>query len=349
MLASMHGYRLRARTLGVVLLTASPSLAGGRPPEPPAQPPAQAADAATERGRQAFVRGVELSRGEQWGEALAAFEEAAAARDAPLVEFNIAYCQRALGRYVVARRTLQRVLRDPTGLAPSQVDDARAYVAEFDKLLVLVDVSLDPPGATLTVDGRPLAPEESATHTFVATQGAAADAKPVDEPRFSLLLDPGIHVFQAARAGHEDAVVRRSYKPGDHASLDLHLDTLPATIAIRSEPGTAIVHVDGREVGLAPIEFQRQAGTYKLEVSLARYDTYKATLDLKAGQRADLTAKLNPYRQPITERWWFWTGAGLVVAGGVALTYALTRPAPQPPPYDPGTANWVAHAQGLRF
>jgi hypothetical protein len=336
----MLGYGLRARAVVAFLLASFPALARGAP---------RAADAATERGRQAYLRGVELSHSEQWGEALAAFEEAAAARDAPLVEFNIAYCERALGRYVIARRTLQRVLRDPTGLAPSQVDDARAYLAEFEGLLVHVDVTLDPPSAILTVDGRPLAPDEGTLDTLVVSQGAVTEAKPLDRPTFFLLLDPGAHVFQAARAGHEDAVVRRSYKPGEHASLDLHLDMLPATISIRSEPASAIVHVDGSEVGLAPIEFQRQAGMYKVEVSLAHYDPYKATLDLKAGQRADLTAKLNPYKQPLTERWWFWTGATALVAGGVVLTYFLTRPSPQPPPYDPGTANWIAHAQGLRF
>ena len=55
---------------------------------------------ATVRGREAFGRGLALARQEQWGEALVAFEQAAAARAAPVVDFNIAYCLRALGRYV---------------------------------------------------------------------------------------------------------------------------------------------------------------------------------------------------------------------------------------------------------
>ncbi len=84
-------------------------------------------DDATEQGRQAYMRGQQLSREEQWGDALAKFEEAAAARDAPLVQFSIAYCQRALGRYVAARHTILRVLADPTGLDPAQLDDAKAY------------------------------------------------------------------------------------------------------------------------------------------------------------------------------------------------------------------------------
>jgi hypothetical protein len=31
---------------------------------------------------------------------------------------------------------------------------------------------------------------------------------------------------------------------------------------------------------------------------------------------------------PITSRWWFWTGAVLVVAGGVAASIALTTERP---------------------
>jgi hypothetical protein len=331
---------LLAASFASILSFAEPAFADG--------PGTPAAGDPTELGRKAFVRGVELSRLEQWGEALAAFEEAAAARDAPLVEFNIVYCQRALGRYVAARRTVRAVLRDPTGLAPSQVEDSRAYLAEFDKLVVHLAITLDPPNATLTVDGRALAPEEGTTDTYLASLGAA-EVRPLDKANFVVLLDPGAHVFQAARAGHQDAVIRNSYRPGDRAKLDLRLDVLPATIAIRSEPAGAIVRIDGREVGLAPIEFQRQAGTYRLEVTRPNFETYKATLDLHAGQRSDLTAKLNVYKEPLTKRWWFWTGAAVVVVGGAALTYALTRPAPQPPPYDAGSANWLAHAQGWRW
>ena len=141
----------------------------------------------------------------------------------------------------------------------------------------------------------------------------------------------------------------KSYRAGDTATLDLHLDVLPATIAIKSEPGSGIVRIDSREVGVAPIEFQRPAGKYKLEVLLDNYETYSAALDLSPGQRSDLTARLNPYSEPITKKWWFWTGAAVVVAGGVVATYFLTRPSPQPPPYDGGSTNLVVHGQGWRW
>src|SRR5262249_40741448 len=72
-----------------------------------------AADDPTERARTAFERGVALAQAEQWGEALAAFEEAAAARDHPRFEYDIGFCKRALGRYAAARLAFRRALRDP--------------------------------------------------------------------------------------------------------------------------------------------------------------------------------------------------------------------------------------------
>src|SRR5271156_5272205 len=84
-----------------------------------------AADAVSERGIQAYRRGIALTKGEQWGEALSAFEEAASIRDAPRVEYNIAYCQRALGRYVAARRATQKALHDTSGLDPSEIENSK--------------------------------------------------------------------------------------------------------------------------------------------------------------------------------------------------------------------------------
>lgn len=296
---------------------------------------------ATERGKQAFTRGVERVHEQKWGEALAAFEEAAAARDAPRIQFNIAYCQRALARYVAARRTLQRVLKDPAGLDPNELEDAKGYLAEFDQVMVRAHVTIDPKEAALTVDGRPLVAADDG-NAHLAGVGPAGPPVSVGASSFAALLDPGAHVWRAVRPGHQDAIVQKSYRPGETVEVDLHLDMLPATVAVRSDPSLSIVRVDGREVGLAPIELQRVAGKYSLEVVRDQYEPYTTRLDLSPGQRTDLEAKLVPYKPPLTKKWWFWTTVGAVVVGGVVLTYALTRP---PAPYDGGSANWVVTAK----
>ncbi len=342
--SSSSPFGARPLALGLLLLAASVSSA--RPAS--AQQAPAADDDATNRGRTAFRKGQTLAKDEQWGDALAAFEEAADARDAPLVQFSIAYCERALGRYVAARKTLLAIAANPQGLDPAQRDDMKAYLEEFEKLIVRVAVNLDPASATLTVDGRPLVPGD-AQDTYLADVAVAGVGTSLGKTTFTVLLDPGAHLFRAVRQGHQDALLSKSYRPGEATALDLHLDVLPATVAIKSEPAAAIVRVDSREVGLAPIQFERPAGRYHVEVVLDRYETYKASLDLAPGQRADLTAKLNPRTEPLTSKWWFWTAAAAVVAGGVVATYFLTRPAPQSPPYETGSTNTLVVAQGLRW
>jgi hypothetical protein len=322
-------------------------VAAAQDPAGSSGPEAQPEDATT-RGRAAFQRGIKLARDEQWSDALSAFEEAAAARDAPLIRFNIGYCERALGRYVAARKTLRRVLAEPAGLDATQLDDAKAYLAEFDRILVRVSVRLAPAVAALTIDGRSLVPDDGAPGSYLAL-GQAGPGEPMNRSAFVVALDPGAHVFRATRAGHEDALVNRSYRPGESTVLDLQLDLLPATVALRSEPRQAIVTLDGRELGVSPLDLQRGAGSYTLEVARQGFETYRATLDLQPGQHVELTAKLNPHTEPLTKRWWFWTGAAVVVAGGVLLTYAATRPTPQPPPYDAGSSGWLVRAQSTGY
>lgn len=205
-------------------------------------------------------------------------------------------------------------------------------------------MTLEPSAAALAIDGLPLVPGEDPGSYRVSVDGAGPSA-PLGMSSFALVLDPGSHVFHASRAGHADVDVERAYAPGVRDVLDLRLDLLPATAAIRSEPGLALVSIDGREVGLAPIDIHRPAGTYRVQIAHDHYEKYAATLALQPGQRVSLTAKLNPQHDSIAGTWWFWTGVASVVAGGAILTYALTRPAAQAPPYEAGSANWLVHAQ----
>ena len=71
----------------------------------------------------------------------------------------------------------------------------------------------------------------------------------------------------------------------------------------------------------------------------------KAAPDLSARPPADsqvptVSAKREEEARPIYTRWWFWTGVGVVIIGGVAATLALTSGS-SPTPYqgnlDPGT------------
>jgi hypothetical protein len=331
----------RGAGLAAVFVASLAGRSAAAQPEPPAQP---SPDAATERGREAFQRGAELSHAEQWADALAAFREAAAARDHPRVEYNIAYCERALGHYAAAIVALRVALSDPTALTPGDFEIAKDLLSLSERTVVILAVTLEPPAAALAVDGLPLIPSDAPGTYRVSVDGPGSRGS-VGLSSFTLVLDPGAHVFHASRPGHADVDVERAYAPGMRDALDLRLDLLPATASIRSEPAMAAVSIDGREVGLAPIDVHRPAGSYRVQVVRDHYEKYAALLALQPGERVTLTAKLNPERSTIVRAWWFWTGIAAVVAGGAVLTYALTRPAAQPPPYETGNANWLVHAQ----
>ena len=334
---------MRKRVLTSILIALSVALGALTADAGPKKPKPQEEDATTAAAREAFLAGTAAVKAGQWSEALAQFEKASSLKAAPIVTFNIGYCQRALGRYVLARASFTRVLADTAGLPDAQVEEARTYVAEIDKLLARVKITLDPPTARIAIDGRPLVPFDDGTSgLLVAGVAPAGEGKPPPSAVFDVVIDPGVHLIQASRPGHADALINKTFAPGAREELPLKLDALPASIHVECDQPRAVVLVDDRDVGMAPIDITRPAGRYRIQVVKKGFISYDTTLELAAGQRANLMARMTREQEPITKKWWFWGGTAAVVAGGLTAAYLLTRPEPSPPPYEPGTLNWLA-------
>jgi hypothetical protein len=161
---------------------------------------------------------------------------------------------------------------------------------------------------------------------------------PPPSGRFTLVLDPGSHVFTLARKGFADVALNKSFTPGARSQLKLQLDRLPATLHVAANRDGAIVSVDGRDVGAAPVDVERPAGSYQVTVDKPGYARYQARVAVRAGEAANLMAALELKKAPIYRRWWFWTAAAVVVAGVAAGTYFGTR---QPPALDGGGLQWT--------
>jgi hypothetical protein len=213
-----------------------------------------------------------------------------------------------------------------------------------------VDVTLKPSTAAISVDGRPLrAVTEQGKTVWVGGLEQPGRGRVLGKPSFRMELDPGVHVLTLARKGYTDAVVNRTFSPGSDTRLDLELAHLPARIEVSSNVRGAIVTVDRRDFGPVPVTVLRPAGSYRVVVTKKGYEAYEAQVAVKAGEESKLRARLVVEKTPITKRWWFWTGAAAVVAGGVLTTYALTRPKPSPPPYDRGSTGWLVKPTALSF
>src|SRR5262249_32397113 len=138
-----------------------------------------------------------------------------------------------------------------------------------------------------------------------------------------------------------DAVVNRTFAPGATSELDLRLDLLPATLKVTSSQAGALVRVNDADVGPAPVDVLRPAGAYRVNVKKKGFLPYTTQVTVQPGEEIKLRATLLEEKPSIVERWWFWTAAGAVIAGGVVVTYVATRPKPEPPPYDGGSTGWI--------
>jgi hypothetical protein len=312
-------------------------------------------DANTEQARDLFRQGVSLVQQAKWAEALSAFEHSEQLRPHAVTLFNIGACERALGRYTRARRVFYQALgqeqQNPGQLAPSLLQDTQAFLTEIHGLLGVVDLTVVPSGSALSVDGRPLEPVTTSVGSVEHVAGVLppGPGAPTPEGSFRVVLDPGAHVFTLRRKGYADAVVRRDVAPGSNAKVSLQLELLPATLSITANVERALVRVDGEDMGPVPVSILRSPGAHEVEVRRPGYDPYSANVTAQAGEQLDLKARLLVQDEPLTAKWWFWTGAAVVIAGGAIATYALTRPDEPAPPYDGGSTDWVARPGAMQF
>jgi hypothetical protein len=297
------------------------------------------------KARELFVRGTSLVGSARWAEALDAFEQSAELRPHPITTYNIGACERALGRYTVARERLKRALdaNPESGKLPDSLRaEANAYLSEIERVLVRVDLIIEPVDAAVTVDGRPLAAAPSKDGpVLVAGVLPPGRGSALAAGRGSVVLDPGTHLVTLSRKGYSDQLITRTFKPGTRQNVALNMDRLPARVQVSSNEARSRVRIDSFDVGYAPVNVERPAGTYAVFVEKPGFVSYESTIRVNPGEAADIKASLSP--TPLTQKWWFWTATGVLVTAAVVGTYYATRsePTPQRPAIDGGGLGWT--------
>ena len=329
-----RGFIAFALLVAVLVTLGMPCAAFAQQPDP------------TEVARAEYARGNALARATQWGEALGAFEASLRTRPHALTLYNIGVCERVLGRGTRARERFRQALAradaDATELPASLRAETEGFVAEYARVLARVAVRLSPADAGLAVDGRPLR-ERREGDRLVLEAGLEAPGigKPPSASELELELDAGTHVLTVSRTGYRDVVVTRDFAPAQRGTLDLVLTRLPGTLHVSASPADSLVRVGGIDVGLAPVDVTRPPGTYRISISREGYTHFQNDITLSPGEEANVRAHLDVERIPLTKRWWFWASAAGVLITAAVVTYAVTRPTPEPAPYDGGSANWV--------
>ena len=104
--------------------------------------------------------------------------------------------------------------------------------------------------------------------------------------------------------------------------MDLNSRASTGMLAVRASAPYAEVLVDGRRIGVAPIEINVAKGDHKITVRHPDFRLFETSAVVPAGGSKTVTANLQT--PPIVRRWWFWTIVGAAVAGGAAAAIAGT-------------------------
>lgn len=292
---------------------------GGTPDEPAPS----AGEGARARATPLFRRGVELVEEQRWSEALEAFREASEVFPSPILVFDIAYCQRALGQFVLALEGFRRFLAMDQGVASNRADEARGYARELETRIGHLTVTLPAglvSGLELQVDGQ---------------------RREVTGPSLTFTLDPGRHTVQLRHEGYAPLFEDRDLPPGGEVRIDAQPHRLPGHIEVRATVEGARVLLDGEDLGLVPLQQEVEPGHHEVVVRADGYVPHRSVLDLLPGGTASVRATLSEEPVLIYEEWWFWTAIVAVVGGAAVLTWWLTQPTPEPQPYDGGSLGWV--------
>lgn len=296
-------------------LAAAPAAraAGSRGSVPLPVSDARDTDPTSDDGRAAVLRaaGNQAMIEMRYVDALAAYQQAAAlAPDYTGVLYSIARAHQLLGEFAEALKTLERFDREASPEVKAKVGGLDRLFSELRARVGTLELSSNVNGARVLLRNKVLG-----TTPLPPTRLEAGAAT------LDLELDGFFPV-------HREIVV----PAGGRLSLELslHARSSSALLTIRTSPGGARIQVDGRNQGTSSpsIELALPAGTHRITAQREGYDEASVPIVLRAGTSRDLSIKLER-SVAITSRWWFWTGAGLLVAGGVTLAVAsfTERPA----------------------
>ena len=314
--ATLHRHRTIAHVFPV-LVALCPAVAQARAPAPQAQPSIDRDARAAETKK----RGDDLLENKRYSEALAAYDDAYALTPSPALLYNRGRALQFLARYPEALEAIERFAAEaPADLRarvpglPQLLDDLRGRVGTL-----IVRCRVD--GARVLVDDKQIA------------------VTPVSKPMRVAAGHLAIDVFAD---GYFPLHREVDLKGQGALTLELALVSRDTSglLTVRSHESATKITVDGKVLGLSPVEAGLVAGTHRVVAEKSGFDDGSTQVVVGAGDKKEVW--LDPVARPaLYAHWWFWTAVGVVIVGGVVTYVALTteRSAPSGN-YSPGTVHF---------
>jgi hypothetical protein len=238
----------------------------------------------------------------RYADALAAYTESYTLSPQPAVLYNMGRALEALDRLPEALEKLKafRAAATPELLARVPGLDARI-------------VSLEKRVSTLTI-------KTNVNGARVLVRDKVVGSTPFDAP---LVLPAGKADIAIEAEGYFPYRKQVDLPGGGALALDADLSSKATRglLVVKTEVLGAEVLVDGKRIGVAPVEASVAPGTHTIAVRHRDHRDYDTSVVMKAGETRDVLAKLEP--PSIATRWYFWTGIGAAVLAGAAVTVVV--------------------------
>jgi hypothetical protein len=277
----------------------SPSAPAAATPPPDAPPPADGpseellAEAAARK-----KAGDEAMDTFRFADALAAYSDAYAITKNTALLYNMGRALQALNRFPEALDKLEAFDAAASTELKERVPRLPKLIAELRQRVSTLTVKTNVEGARIVV-----------RDTVV---GKAPLPKPIR-------LTAGAATIEIDAEGYFPAKKLVELPGGSSLNVDLNLFSKATTgvLSVKASVKGAEVSVDGKRVGVAPLEVNVPKGPHRVVLKHPDYRLYETSTIVEAGRTKNLDAALQS--ASITTRWWFWTTIGVVATTGAAI------------------------------
>jgi tetratricopeptide (TPR) repeat protein len=274
--------------------------------QPAPKPPKSAAQTKSEASRLKSAADVLMDQ-DRYADALVLYERAYELSSDPALLYNEGRAHEALGDYPKALEKLETFEQQAPPAVRALVPGLRELITDLRGRMATIVIKTNAPNARVLLRQK----DEGAVNGERRLPTRAGQAS-----------------VEVAADGYETFRRDLELSAGTTVTVDanLVLKKRDALIVVRTTP-SADVLFDGKALGRAPLQVHATPGTHELVATANGYYEERVAMTLALGDRRDIELELR--KTPgIASKWWFWTGIGAVVLGGVATAVVLTREKP---------------------
>lgn len=244
---------------------------------------------------------------DRYADALVLYQRAYELSSDPALLYNQGRAFEALGDYPTALQKLEAFEATAPTAIRARVPGLRDLINDLKSRIATLVVRTNAPGARLLVRQKDegVINTEKKLSTRAGSASVEVDAEGYEPFRREVDLSAGATVVVEA---------------------NLVSKKRDALVIVRTRP-VADIMFDGKALGRAPLEVRTTAGSHDLVATAEGYYEEKVPMSVALGDRREVDLELR--KTPgILSRWWFWTGVGVIIAGGVATAFVLTTEKP---------------------